>query len=240
MRKDGFDGIRVGVVRGDDVREAVLERNVALPELGCRVADVESKLVSANTYIGAEPIAELLAADCRIVLGGRIADPSVYVGPICHELGWSLDDWDRVGTATLVAHLLECGIGRGDRTDPLSEPGYPMATISDDGQIEITKLPGTDGRIDTKAVKLHLGYEVHDPAAYLTPDVAVDFTQVWARELARGSRRCRRSARPAAPRYPQGAGGPRPRMEGRRRGLLRGPGLRGASQDRGASNAPSP
>jgi hypothetical protein len=184
LRKEGFEGTRVGVVRGDDVREAVLDQNIALPEFGCRVADVETKLVSANAYIGAEPIVELLAADCQIVLGGRIADPSVYVGPICHELGWSLDDWDRVGTATLVAHLLECGIGRGDRTDPLREPGYPMATIGGDGQIEITKLPGTDGRIDVKAVKLHLGYEVHDPAAYLTPDVSVDFTQVWARELA--------------------------------------------------------
>jgi hypothetical protein len=125
---------------------------------------------------------ELLGRGCQIVIGGRIADPSVYVGPICHELGWALDDWDRVGTATLVAHLLECGVGRSGKNDPLAEPGYPMATVTEDGDITITKLDGTDGRIDSTAVKLHLGYEVHDPRAYLTPDVSVDFSQVWVEE----------------------------------------------------------
>ncbi len=183
LRKAGLEGTRVGVVLGDDVRDAVIEHDVDLPEMHCRVHDVSDRLVSANAYIGAEPIVELLEEGCQVVLGGRIADPSVYVGPICHQLGWSLDDWERVGTATLVAHLLECGIGRGGKTDPLAEPGYPLASVDDDGTVEISKLEGTDGRIDTMAVKLHLGYEVHDPAAYLTPDVSVDFSHVWARQL---------------------------------------------------------
>jgi len=182
-RKAGLDGTRIGVVHGDDVHDAVVEHDIELPEFGCRVHDVRDQLVSANAYIGAEPIVELLHDGCQVVLGGRIADPSVYVGPICHELGWALDDWDKVGTATLAAHLLECGIGRGGRSDPLGDPGYPMATIDDTGAIEITKLEGTDGRIDAMAVKLHLGYEVHDPSAYLTPDVAVDFSHAWVREL---------------------------------------------------------
>jgi len=145
LRKEGLHGTRVGVVHGDDVKDAVLDRDVALPELGCRVSDIEERLVSAHAYIGAEPIVELLTCDCQVILGGRIADPSVYVGPICHELNWALDDWDRVGTATLVAHLLECGIGRGERDDALREPGYPLAIIDQDGSTEITKLPGTEG-----------------------------------------------------------------------------------------------
>ena len=190
LRKAGLDGTKVGVIRGDEVRQAVLDHDIALPEMGCRVSDMESRLVSAHAYIGAEPIADLLAEGCQVVIGGRIADPSVYVGPICHELGWALDDWDRVATATLVAHLLECGIGRGAKADPLAEPGYPMATVTESGEVEITKLPGTDGRIDATAVKLHLGYEVHDPSAYLTPDISVDFSHVWVTDLgARGNPR---------------------------------------------------
>jgi hypothetical protein len=183
LRKAGLDGTLVGVIRGDECRQAVLDHDIALPEMGCRVSDMESRLVSAHAYIGAEPIVELLAEGCQVVIGGRIADPSVYVGPICHELGWALDDWDKVATATLVAHLLECGIGRGGKVDPLAEPGYPMATVTDAGDVEITKLAGTDGRIDATAVKLHLGYEVHDPSAYLTPDISVDFSHVWVTDL---------------------------------------------------------
>lgn len=182
LREAGMSGTKVGVIRGDEVRAAVLEHDVELPEFGGTAADVADRLVSAHAYIGADPIVELLEQDCDIIIGGRIADPSVYVGPICHELGWQLDDWDRVGTATLVAHLMECGVGRGGSSAGLAEPGYPIATVSGDGEVSITKLPGTGGRIDSTAVKLHLGYEVHDPRAYLTPDVSVDFSQVWVEE----------------------------------------------------------
>jgi len=183
LRKANLDGTKVGLIQGDEARDAVLEHNVFLPEMGCHVNDMVAKLVSAHAYIGAEPIVDLLKEGCQVVVGGRLADPSVYVGPICHELGWALDDWDRVATATLVAHLLECGIGRGGKKDPLAEPGYPMAIVGDDGQVEVTKLDGSDGRIDSTAVKLHLGYEVHDPSAYLTPDISVDFSQVWVEEI---------------------------------------------------------
>lgn len=179
LREAGLAGTRVGVIRGDDVRQAVVDHNVELPEFGGTVRDIGERLVSANAYIGADPIVELLEQDCQVIIGGRLADPSVYVGPVCHELGWPLDDWDRVGTATLLAHLLECGVGRGGSADRLSEPGYPLATVTADGSITIGKLAGTGGRIDPTAVKLHLGYEVHDPSAYLTPDVAVDFSEVW-------------------------------------------------------------
>ena len=106
----GLPGVRLGVIRGDDVLDLVLAQDAELPELGTTVGALGDRIVSANAYIGAEPIVDCLREDAQIVLGGRLADPSLFVGPICHELGWPLDDWEAVGHATLVGHLLECGV----------------------------------------------------------------------------------------------------------------------------------
>src|SRR4051812_30420151 len=102
LRKCGLDGVRLGVIRGDDVLQAVLDHNVVLPERGLRANDPKANVISAHAYIGADKIVELLEQDAQLVIGGRLADASVFVGPICHHLGWSLNDWDRLATATLA------------------------------------------------------------------------------------------------------------------------------------------
>jgi hypothetical protein len=61
--------------------------------------------------------------------------------------------------------------------------GYPIAEIDADGHCTITKPPGTGGRIDAHTVKEQLLYEVHDPAAYLTPDVVADLSEARVVEL---------------------------------------------------------
>ena len=147
--------------------------------------------MSANAYIGAEPIVDCLREDAQIVLGGRLADPSLFVGPICHELGWSLDDWEAVGHATLVGHLLECGVHStgGNFEDPpyrvVPDPhrlGFPLAEVSEDSAV-VTKLDGTGGAVDERTMKTQLYYEIHDPRTYLTPDVTADFSQVRVEDL---------------------------------------------------------
>lgn len=187
----GLPGVRIGVIRGDDVRDLVIELDCELPELGTTVRALGDRLVSANAYIGAEPIVDCLRDDAQIVLGGRLADPSLFVGPICHELGWDLDDWDRVAHATMVGHLLECGVHStgGNFEDPpfrvVPDPhnlGFPLADV-EDGSAVVTKLPGTGGAVDERTMKTQLYYEIHDPTTYLTPDVTADFSRIVVEDL---------------------------------------------------------
>lgn len=174
---------RVAVVHGDDL-SGPEHRALLAQALG---QDMPSQpIVSANAYIGAAPIADALRAGADIVVCGRVADPALVLGPALAHHGWQLDDWDRLARATMAGHLLECGaqVTGGYFADPgykdvpgLACLGYPIAEIDADGHCTITKPPGTGGRVDERTVKEQLLYEVHDPAAYLTPDVVADITQ---------------------------------------------------------------
>ncbi|MDB6001096.1 MAG: hypothetical protein JWP52_2795 [Rhizobacter sp.] len=179
---------RVAVVHGDDLsgQPEVLAR--FLPEL----ADGRVP-VSANAYLGAEAIADALRAGAEIVITGRVADPSLALGPALAHYGWAMDDWDRLARATMAGHLLECGaqVSGGYYADPgykdvpgLSTLGYPIAEIDADGHCTVFKADHTGGRVDEHSVKEQLLYEVHDPAAYLTPDVVADLSQAQVQQLA--------------------------------------------------------
>ncbi|HEX2011337.1 MAG TPA: acyclic terpene utilization AtuA family protein [Roseateles sp.] len=173
---------RIAVVLGDDLM-APPHRAALRAALGSRVAADESRWVSANAYQGAEPIAQALLAGAQIIVCGRVADPALALGPAMAHFGWSADDWDRLAGATMAGHLLECGtqVSGGYYADPgfkdvpgLATLGYPIAEIDQDGGCVITKPAGSGGRIDRHTVTEQLLYELHDPAAYLTPDVVAD------------------------------------------------------------------
>ena len=174
---------RVAVVHGDDL-SGPQHRAVLQQALG---ADMPTEpIASANAYIGAQPIADALRAGADIVVCGRVADPSLVLGPALAHFGWRMDDWDRLARATMAGHLLECGsqVTGGYFADPgykdvpgLARLGYPIAEIDADGHCTITKPAGTGGYVDERTVKEQLLYELHDPAAYLTPDVVADITQ---------------------------------------------------------------
>ena len=191
LRSVGLAGTRIGVVTGDDVLDLVRDLDADLPELDTSVGALGDRVVCANAYLGAEPIVDCLEQDAQLVVGGRLADPSLFVAPICHELGWALDDWDRVGAATLVGHLLECGVHAtgGQFEDPpyrmVKDPhrlAFPYAEVTDEGAV-VTKLDGTGGAVDERTIKTQLYYEIHDPARYLTPDVTADFSDVVIEEV---------------------------------------------------------
>nr|WP_316640267.1 acyclic terpene utilization AtuA family protein [uncultured Roseateles sp.] len=188
-RELGLRMPRIAVVRGDDLSGAD-HRSLLDQALGAAMQGLN--VVSANAYIGAEAIADALLAGAEIVVCGRVADPSLTVGPALAHFGWARDDWDRLARATMAGHLLECGaqVSGGYYADPgykdvpgLARLGYPIAEIDESGDCTITKPAGSGGRIDAHTVREQLLYEVHDPAAYLTPDVVADISAATVTEL---------------------------------------------------------
>ncbi|HSW81929.1 MAG TPA: acyclic terpene utilization AtuA family protein, partial [Usitatibacter sp.] len=144
---------RIAVIHGDDISGAG-HREMLRGELGSRIDGID--IVSANAYLGAEPIAAALAAGADIVVAGRVADPSLVVGPVMAELGIAPDDWTRLGRATMAGHLLECGaqVTGGYFADPgfkevpgLENVGFPIADIAPDASCVIGKAGGTGGLV---------------------------------------------------------------------------------------------
>ena len=182
---------KIAVVYGDDL-SGPSHRKLLRDALGPRLDD--ASVVSANAYLGAQPIAAALAAGADIVVAGRVADPSLVVGPVMAHYRLSPDDWPRLGAATMAGHLLECGaqVTGGYFADPglkdvpdLDRIGFPIGAIAADGSCEIFKADATGGCVTERTVKEQLLYEVHDPAAYLTPDVTADISQATVTQVGR-------------------------------------------------------
>lgn len=180
---------RIAVVKGDD-----LSGETAWPILRDHLgADFDAKhFVCANAYQGAQEIADAIRAGAQVVVTGRVADPSLTVGPALAHYGWRADDWDAIAGATMAGHLLECGaqVSGGYFADPgmkdvpgLDNVGFPIAEIAVDGSCIVSKADDTGGLVDERTVKEQLLYELHDPAAYITPDVVADISQATVAQV---------------------------------------------------------
>ena len=192
----GLPGVRIAVVLGDDLEDRIddLDRaGVSFDNLdtGAELDTVRDRLTHAAVYTGCEGIVEALDRGADIVVCGRVTDIALYLGPLVHEFGWSLDDWERLGMATVVAHAIECGgqatgglYGGGwADVDGLETLGYPIAEVSEDGTAVLTKTPGSGGEVSIGTVSEQLVYEILDPGSYLTADVTADFTGVTLEEV---------------------------------------------------------
>jgi len=188
-RELGLHGLKIAAVTGDDVLDVVLRSSLRFEESGDDVSAYAERIVSANAYLGAAPIVAALAAGADIVLTGRVADPSLFTAPLIHEFGWRMDDWNTLGQATVVGHLLECAgqVTGGYFADPgckdvgnLARLGFPIGEVSADGAVVVTKVAQAGGGVTEATCKEQLLYEIHDPGRYFQPDVVADFTQVRA------------------------------------------------------------
>lgn len=177
--------LKVAAVCGDNLLSRVDELVTADSKDMFTGETIPSDLTSLNAYVGAFPIAQALDSGADIVIAGRCVDAAVVLGPLIHEFGWKTDDYELLSAGALAGHIIECGpqCTGGNHTDWASVPGwddmgYPLATITSDGSIEVSKPENTGGLISPASVGEQILYEIGDPGAYLLPDVTCDWRDV--------------------------------------------------------------
>lgn len=183
--------VKIGVVAGDDIMPRLgefLDRGIELRNLdtGEPLTSIWSRVLSANVYFGAFPIAEALCQGASIVITGRCNDAALALGPMVKEFNWKADDWDKLSAGTIAGHTIECGAqctGGNCQADWETIPdyagiGYPIIEAEADGTFVITKHAGTGGRVSVAGVTEQLLYEIGDPRSYITPDCIADFTTI--------------------------------------------------------------
>src|ERR1700724_1278424 len=193
-RSLGLSSLKIAAVVGDDVLDACKQGDLPIMEFDGTIRKLGNRLLSANAYLGAEPMAEALRGGADVVITGRASDPALFLAPMIHAFGWAMDDWNLLGQGTVAGHLLECAgqITGGYFADPgikdipdLARLGFPIGEIGEDGSLVITKVEGSGGAVTAQTCKEQLLYEVHDPKQYIQPDVTADFSQVKVEEIAR-------------------------------------------------------
>ena len=183
--------LKVAIVLGDDVLSRIdefLAKGYEMRNLDtcAPLATIRDRIVSANAYTGAFPLAEALATGAHVVLAGRAADPALALAPMIHTFGWRETDWNKLAAGTVAGHIIECGAqatGGNCQVDwqnlpDLANIGYPIVEAEADGTFTVTKHPGTGGRVHSDIVKEQLLYELGDPKNFIAPDCTADFTSI--------------------------------------------------------------
>lgn len=183
--------LKVAAILGDDVINS-LDMNTKTIETNELLNSYKDKMISANAYIGINGIVQALRSGADIIIGGRIADPSLTLAPLVYEFNWKMDEYDRLARGTCAGHLLECAAqvcggyfhdGYKKIVPNIEDLGFPFADINEDGEILIQKLSTSGGYVNTQTVKEQLLYEIMDPSNYFTPDVIMDISKVSVKEL---------------------------------------------------------
>jgi len=186
-KKNNLD-LKVAVVKGDDIYsdiDSFITRGEDFNNLytGEAISKIKDSIYSANVYIDSFSVAEALETGADIVLCGRISDPGLVVAPCIYEFGWSRKEFDKLASATVAGHIIECGaqctggnFSRWMDLESLNNIGYPIASVNEDGSFDISKPENTGGIVNRFTVSEQILYELGDPRHYISPDVCVDFT----------------------------------------------------------------
>jgi hypothetical protein len=190
--KGGSKGrLKIGVVSGDDLLDRLDQlidsgHPLSNMETGEQLSTVRDRVLSANAYIGSEPIVEALGKGANVVITGRSTDTALTMAPLRHEFAWGATSWDQLAAGIVAGHIIECGAqcSGGNclydwRSIPdLANVGYPLVEVKPDGTFVVTKHPNTGGRVSVQTITEQLVYEMGDPHSYITPDVIADFTTI--------------------------------------------------------------
>jgi len=190
--------VRLGLVTGDDILprlDELLAGGHPLTNLdtGAPLSEVRDQVVSANAYLGMEPMVQALAGGADVIVTGRVTDTGLTLAPMVFEFGWDPDDWDKVAAGTIAGHIIECGaqcsggnLLKDWHTVPgMADPGFPIVEAWPDGTFVITKHQGTGGVVSVASVTEQLLYEMGDPHTYITPDGVADFTTIQLAQAGR-------------------------------------------------------
>ncbi len=184
-------GLKVAVVLGDDVLPRIDEfllKGYGMRDMdtGEPIAGIRDRILSANAYIGAFPLAQALSTGADVVVAGRSTDTALTLAPMIHRYGWGADEYDKLAAGTIAGHIIECGAqctGGNCQVDwqtipNMADIGYPIVEAEPDGTFVVTKHASAGGRVNSHTVKEQLLYELGDPKNYITPDCVADFTSI--------------------------------------------------------------
>ncbi|MEN8154837.1 MAG: acyclic terpene utilization AtuA family protein [Acidobacteriota bacterium] len=181
---------KVAAIDGDDIFHRIdsiypEKEELKNMETGLNFSEVRDKLLSANVYLGVQPVLRALENGADIIVTGRVTDTAITLAPMIHEFGWKLNDWDKLASGVIGGHIIECGSQStgGNFTDwkevkQWENIGFPILEVSRDGTFIVTKHEDTGGIVSGNSVKEQLLYEMGDPKEYLSPDVIADFTSI--------------------------------------------------------------
>lgn len=186
---------------------------------GEKLADWAFRPIYAQAYLGGMGVAAALAHGADIVLCGRVADASPVIGAAAWWHGWDRSELDRLANAFVAGHLIECSTyvsggnfsgfkdlehghgheagGGGGGGLGWSDIGFPIAEISADGQVVITKQKETGGAVTVDTCSAQLLYEIQGPV-YFNSDVTAFLSDVHF-ELLSANRVALRGVRAAGP-----------------------------------------
>ena len=184
---------KIASIEGDNLMDRFAElgeKGEAFVHLdkGINLKSAKAQAISANAYLGGWGIAAALTEGADIVVGGRLADAALVMGPAAWKFGWEKDDWDALAGAAVAGHIIECSAqATGGNYSFIEEVpsyinmGFPIAEVHADGSSVITKHPDTGGVVSVGTVTAQLLYEIRQPR-YLTPDVAARFDTLAIRQ----------------------------------------------------------
>ncbi|KAL2478785.1 hypothetical protein Fot_47799 [Forsythia ovata] len=169
-----------------------------------------------SVYLGAAPIVECLERYTpNVIITSRVADASLFLGPMVYELGWNWDELQLLAQGSLAGHLLECGCQltggyymhpadkhRNMSFQDLLNLSLPFAEVTFDGTVHVAKAAGTAGVLNFSTCAEQLLYEVGDPSSYITPDVVIDIRDVKFQPLSNNKVHCT-GAKPSPQSLPQ-------------------------------------
>jgi hypothetical protein len=194
LEKKGVS-LKIAVVDGDNIVDRIDEfypnkAGFTNMDSGEDFNTIIENIQSANVYLGVPPLLKALESGADLILAGRVTDTSVTMAPMIHELGWKLDDWDKLAAGLVAGHIIECGAQStgGNFTDwqkveRWDNMGYPIVEMNQNGDFTVYKHENTGGLISVDTVREQLVYEMGNPDQYISPDVVADFTHLRLEEL---------------------------------------------------------